>query len=393
MICLPATEHKAQDNWRFTMNNEKKYPAFSPDEFEVRRTHKVGMYGMFDNMGIASMPREEPIFNRPISEKENFARLFAGQTPCWVPMGGFAYCDVNPFEPRIFPDNVAAHVVSDGEDDYDYKGETVHRSWFDLDWVYVPVAGGSTVQPGHPLIEDMNDWEKILTWPDLDALNWDELGSKNKEFLDTPQLNELHLACGLWERLISLMDVSGAAIALIDEDQQDAVKSFFDRYADFMIDMITRVKKVCDIDCVLIHDDWGHHNGAFFSLDTAMEMIVPYQKRIVDAVHDMGMYYEAHCCGKAQDLVPAMTECGINFWCMQSLNDADMLAEKYKDSDIYFGLQEISLAPDAPEEEAIAFAQEWFEKYKYTHIVLGLAAANPTFCSEVYRLSRMEYSK
>lgn len=41
--------------------------------------------------------------------------------------------------------------------------------------------------------------------------------AKDKAFLETPQYNELGILSGFWERLISLMDVSGAAIALIDE--------------------------------------------------------------------------------------------------------------------------------------------------------------------------------
>ncbi len=112
--------------------------------------------------------------------------------------------------------------------------------------------------------------------PDLDALDWDRCENNNKDYLDTPQHNQLGILCGFWERLMSLMDVEGAAVALIDEDQSEGLHRFFDQYADFLIDYITRMKKICDIDGVLIHDDWGHQNGAFFSLDTAMEMFVPY---------------------------------------------------------------------------------------------------------------------
>jgi len=98
--------------------------------------------------------------------------------------------------------------------------------FFDLNWVYVPVAGGSTVAPGKPKIEDMSEWEKYISMPDLDALDWDRCENNNKDYLDTPQHNQLGILCGFWERLMSLMDVEGAAVALIDEDQSEGLIAF-----------------------------------------------------------------------------------------------------------------------------------------------------------------------
>lgn len=375
------------------MNRKHHYPQFDPKEQIPVRMKKAGMSGMFDNMHIPGMPKEEPVFDRPITEKENFRRMIAGENPCWMPVAGFTYSDVNPFEPREFPDNVAAHVVSDGLPDYEYDpaDNNVVRSWFDLDWVYVPQAGGATVMPGKPLIEDMNDWEEIIRWPDLDAIDWEAMGRNNREYLDTPQLNEFHMACGFWERLISLMDVQGAAIALIDEDQQEAIHRFFDKYADFLIEIIRRTKAVCDIDAVLIHDDWGHQNAAFFSLETCREMIVPYMKRVIDYIHSEGMLYEVHACGMNETLVPALIEAGADFWCPQAINDTDMLAKKYPDSGFFYAVTEVPLSPFAPEEEAKAYARVWFDEHKDLPVFLGLMAPNPHFVQEIYRLSREYY--
>ena len=36
---------------------------------------------------------------------------------------------------------------------------------FGIEWEYVPVAGGSMVRPGTPLLEDANDWNQILKLP------------------------------------------------------------------------------------------------------------------------------------------------------------------------------------------------------------------------------------
>lgn len=172
---------------------------------------------MFAALGMP-LPGTEAIYgNRPITEKENFKLLFQGKKPYWMPRAGWAYCDMNNFRPRVHPDNVVTHLIFDDQGAYPYESNVMHSDWYDLDWVYVPVAGGATVQPGNPKIEDMNDWRAIIKLPVLDAMDIEGCAAKDKAFLETPQYNEFGILSGFWERLISLMDVSGAAIALIDE--------------------------------------------------------------------------------------------------------------------------------------------------------------------------------
>lgn len=363
------------------------YPPFDPRELEVIGGHKCGALGLFANMGLTGLPEFEPIFNRPITPRENLTRALRGENYCYMPQVGWAYCDINGFRPRIIADNVATRVVADGGPAYTWESEIGH-GWFNLDWVFVPVAGGATVCPGKPLIEDMNDWGELIQWPDLDALDWEAMGEENREYLNTPQMNQLSITSNSWERLISLMDMEGAAMAMIDEDQADALHAFFDRYSDFLIDCIDRVYRHCDIQCVQLSDDWGHQNGPFFSLDTAMEKLVPYLKKVSDAVHARGMFLELHSCGKNESLVPAYIAAGVDFWCPQDINDMDMLVEKYKDAPIWFGMPDVPIAPGTSDDEIRAIAAQWFDKYKDYKVMIGFKQPNFVFQAEVYRLSR-----
>jgi len=344
---------------------------------------------MFLNAGLTTPP-DEPLYNRPISPRENLQLLFSGRTPWWIPQTGMSYSEVNNFRPRIFPDNVATRLVMDGEGLMEYTS-TVQEGWFRLNWVFVPVAGGATVMPGDPLIEDMNDWESLVHWPDLDALDWEAMGRANAAYLDTPQANELCLLDGFWERLISLMDVSGAAVALIDEDQKDAVHAFFDRYADFMIECIRRVKAVCPLDGVLIHDDWGTQNAPFFSLETAREMLLPYLKRVVDYVHSQGMFYEQHSCGNCTALVPAYLEAGVDLWSPQPMNDFDAILAQCRGTRLHIGMG-CPVEEDVPEDQARQAARDWFAKYGREQVTISRA---PTayFMNELYKLSREAFTQ
>lgn len=99
---------------------------------------------------------------------------------------------------------------------------------FGIEWEYVPVAGGSMVRPGTPLLEDANDWNQILKFPDIDAWDWDASGRQNYDFLHNGKANMLWFLNGCWyERLVSFMDFEGAVVALIDDEQKDALKELF----------------------------------------------------------------------------------------------------------------------------------------------------------------------
>lgn len=362
-------------------------PAFNAKELEVVRY-------LPSSVAAPVFPAQllpDPLYNRPITPRENLALAFSGQKPYWIPTTGWMLCDVRVLRPRQILDNFATHLVSDGGEAIKYDSDT-QRGQFGLDWVYVPVVGGATVKPGSPMIEDMNDWEELVQWPDLDAIDWKAIGEMNKDYLNTPQSIEFGIRDGFWQRLISLMDVSGAAMALVDDDQKDAVHAFFDKYTDFLIENIRRVKEVCPIDIVLIHDDWGTQNGPFFSEETAREMLLPYLKRVLDYIHSEGMFYEQHSCGNCTKLVPLYMEAGVDLWCPQSINDFDAILAQCKGSRLHIGM-DCPVAPDVPEAEARQAARDWFAKYGDQQVTLAPMGSNPFFMQEVYKLSREAFVK
>ncbi len=118
--------------------------------------------------------------------------------------------------------------------------------------------------------------------PDIDALDWDRCKEKN-EILNTSE-RALHTSIlnGLFERLISFMDFENAALALIDEDQQDAIHALLDRVVDMYIDLMEHFLSFMKLDGVLMHDDWGSQRAPFFAPCCCREMIAPHLKRFVD---------------------------------------------------------------------------------------------------------------
>ncbi|MBQ8974126.1 MAG: hypothetical protein IJ072_00185 [Oscillospiraceae bacterium] len=382
------------------------------EAYNAEREHTVvGTYpsikgmqlgGAADSSGVSIVP-ETPRFYRPIPTYENFKMLFRGETPYWIPNNGWFGCDVNEFRPRQAPDCLPHHQCIDGGDYIDYsKLPKVQRGWFDLPLEWEEAAMGASVRPGNPLLPDMNDWES-LKWPDLDAIDWEGMEEMNRDYLSTDKANQLGIHLGLWERMMCLMDVNNAALALADEDQEDAVHAFLDKLSDTYCEYISRVSKIGRIDSVMLHDDWGHQRGPFFSLETAMKFFVKPMKKVVDHCHSLDIVFEHHCCGCAQKLVPAMVACGTDFWFPQSaINDVDQLIHDFKDDHITFSVSSPVLPVGSSEAEIRKIAYDFVEKYKDAGILMcqdvsknGMPGHDPSlypiFADGVYEYSRKAY--
>lgn len=306
-----------------------------------------------------------PKLASPITTKENTMLALSGKRPLWYPMVGMAGGDYKPFRPRMFPDLFVAHDCMDGEAPFDFTTvPSILEGWFDTKWRYVDMVGGAMIEPGTQKIHSIQDWEQ-LTWPDLDALDWEGCAKANADYLNSELPIEFCMPTTYWERAMSLLEVADAAVMMIDEDDAEACNAFFTKLTDLYVDMMHRVKKYFHPDIILMHDDWGHQNGPFFSVETFGERLLPHFKRIVKTIHDLGMRFELHCCGKSESFVPQMIEIGIDLWIPQSMNNIPELARKYRDKGLTFGVILPVVAPGMPDEEETAkkIAKEFYETY------------------------------
>ena len=332
------------------------------------------------------------IYRTPVLPKENYHAVYSREMPLWIPAGS----DRRMVSPRIDPDNVVRAMVSDAQP---LKPEELvgGKDRHGIEWIYVPIARGSMVKPGNPFLEDANDWEKMLRFPDLDAWDWEGSVAVNKPELDKlDRALTMTILTGFFERLISLMDFDKAAIAMIDEEQKDAVKALFDRLADLYIEMIRRYKQAYNPMIVCIHDDWGSQRSPFFSLATIREMIVPAFSRVAQAAHEIGVFLDIHSCGKNEKIVPAYIETGADSWSGQTINDKALVHELYGDK-LIIGLDpDITFTPETTDAEAVAAAKRFVQRFgpemeKKPFLCSGMGAP-VAFLDTLYEESRKMFS-
>ncbi|MBR5995795.1 MAG: methyltransferase [Eubacteriaceae bacterium] len=323
-----------------------------------------------------------PVYNTPVTPKENVMAMFWEKDPFWLSMPGemgyFAAPFYNDYLGRGGPDG------------------TVDA--FGIEWEWVPSAGGSIVHPGDPLVKDANELKDKIHFPDLDQIDWKaEVEKSSKPDLRfSPQMSLIN---GFWfERLISFMDFAGAAAALVDEDQQDAVKTFFRESTEFACRLIDKL--ICCfpfLDGFNIHDDWGAQKNPFFSMEIANEFFVPHMRDLTDHIHSKGRYATLHSCGNNEKRIQCYIDGGFDQWDPQPMNDTQALYEAYGDKII------LSVIPDqfdpetTSEEEQRARARAHVDRFcrpgKVS--VLGYYAASmltPAFKEEVYTYSRKKFA-
>ena len=267
---------------------------------------------------------------------------------------------------------------------------------FGIRWRYVPAAGGSIVEPGAPLLDDVNNWRKVIRLPDVDS--WDWAAAAQEIVIDPRFPTYLSFVNGFWfERLISFMDFMPAAMALIDDEQIDAVKDLFAAMTDLGCRLVDHICETWPMmDFIEVHDDWGAQKAPFFSMDVAYELFVPFMKQLTDRIHGWGRHTMLHSCGHNEERVQCYIDGGFDLWAPQTMNDVGALYDNYGDRIILCVFPEETDLAARSEEEQRAAARRFVDRFCRPGkvAVMGREVARrgtPAFLDEVYVYSRAHY--
>lgn len=321
-----------------------------------------------------------------LSPCDNFKSFLKKEPYERVPTSG----DILRFMPAMIPGFTARGLIAQQQP---YTGPLGGKDLFGVDWYYDPAAKGSMEKA--PLLSDPDDlenWEEHVRFTDLSTLDWEGCAAENAEYLKTDKIINTTIYSGFFERLISFVGFENAAIALVDEDQKDAVHRLFDALADYYILLADYFHRYFNMELLTIHDDWGTQISTMFSVDTHTEMILPYVKKLIDGVHAMGIFVEQHSCGKIEKLVPNIIASGADTWRGQAVNDKKMLVDTYGDKfnfavDVALDFEAHASISD---EKMLIQLQNTLELYRGKHVWFALPrgltpAQIQLACDRMYR--------
>lgn len=317
-----------------------------------------------------------------LTPRENFIKFLSGEDYEWAPTSG----DLRRFSPEMIPEHVARGMVVQQKPypEENYGG----KDFFNVNWVYQPTVKGSIDE--EPLFSDPDDlleWNELLKFPDLDALDWESCAAENAEYLKTDKLLFTTIYTGYFERLISLIGFENAAMAMIDDELNEAIGEMFDALTGFYIDLGDHLHRFFNIEYIEFHDDWGAQNSPLFSAGTFDEMIAPYLSKLVKGMHEKGVFVELHSCGLIQSFMPNIIATGVDTWLGQPINDKKALVEKYGDR-FKFAVQ-IPLPQPIEDAVILKTAEEMKELYRGRRVWFALPYTLPQekkeFLGEIMR--------
>jgi hypothetical protein len=340
---------------------------------------------------------QAPIFDTPITPRENFRRCIGMQDPVWMPISITDKITLDTNEAiawQVRGMQLHSDFVKQAKEDYKFK------DWFNTDWTWVCSAGGATLTPGTQLVDDITQWEKKVVFPDL--REWG-LKEKAEEFMktryDSSKAVSYDMGRGVTERLVSIMGgYTDSMVALLVEPE--AVADFFEAYTDFLISFFDAMNALYPLDVITIHDDWGTERDTFFSEKVMEELVFEPTKRLIDHIKSHDVFIEWHTCGNVTRFFPYMAELGCNIAQVQRrVVDMPKMKEKFGDKIGFCAMLEgvNPMAPPEPEKyiEALHKTIDIYAPGGGSYLMM--ASPDPQLlwkaCAEGYCYSRELYDK
>ncbi len=299
-----------------------------------------------------------PEFDTPITPLENFHRVVARDNPVWAPSS------LTDFHNLMYQDlgigrQISADFHHRATEDYDFT------DWFNVPLRWCVSAGGATNAPDTHLLKDITEWEKVIQFPVLSEWDWQTPADHFMKNVYVPgKIVQVDLHNGLIQRLIAVLGGYTEGMFALSLEPE-AVRGFFERLADHMIEMVDLFCSLYPVNLMTIHDDWGTEKDTFFSPKMMEELVFAPTKRIIDHIKSKGVHFMLHSCGNITRFIPYMIDMGVDLLQIQRRAvDIPAMKEKYGDK-IGFNTGIEGLAPDMtlPKDELIKMVRHTVDIY------------------------------
>jgi hypothetical protein len=152
-------------------------------------------------------------------------------------------------------------------------------------------------------------WELLetLAFPSVDE-------EKDREFEDSgwDKSDKYVLASmpvSIWSPLRDMRRIDQALMDTILEP--DYVNAFLEKITELAVKIIQRAHKN-GAQAIIIYDDLGTQNELFFSPETFRTLFKPSYKKLADELHNRGMKFFMHSCGRVYKIVGELIDAGID---------------------------------------------------------------------------------
>lgn len=287
-----------------------------------------------------------------LTEKENFLRLMRGEMPEYIPkfeMGGWMMnCSVK------FGNG---YTREDG----------VRIDEFGVEYTPVPTAPGQAAMPtpGKILLEDIEDWEKVIHTPEIpEDVDWEEVAKKDLKDFDRVNKPLMMEAGAYFQRLMGFMSFTEGLCAMYESPE--AVEDLFTYLSEYHLKKEKIFLHYYKPDIWYILDDNATKLNPFISPEMNRRLLIPFQRKQAELALDAGCRILMHDCGRCEDFIDDWLDIGVSGWDPAQIeNDLLGIKEKYGRKIAIIGgwdYQGPPSWPGTPDEEMLEEARQYVDR-------------------------------
>lgn len=302
-----------------------------------------------------------------MTEKENLLKMIHHEKGLeWIPIDAMCFdlC-ADPYD-----------VIRERPMVAEQKG----RDWFGCGWQWNADTNGWAPMHEHPICDDITLWREQIKFPDLDAVDWEKAATRAATWDRDGKLSIIFWESGCWERLHALCGFQESLMYLYTEPE--AVHELMNAIAEHKCRVVEKIAQYYNPDIVCIFDDFGHQNAPFMSSEMFREFILPYDKRVGDALKAHDIMYAHHSCGKIDPLFDDIMDMGpmMILGLFLPYNDVAAVNEKYADRVVILAGSNTQklLNPGTTVEECVEETKRLLDLYApCQNLIFDVAFSNP----------------
>lgn len=151
----------------------------------------------------------------------------------------------------------------------------------------------------------------IATRKDFDAFPWPDPEAFDYSLLDSVELpGKAKMVImgpgGVLENITSLVGFEDLCFMLIDEPE--LASDIFEKIGSILLRYYTLSMPYKNVGAGLVNDDWGFKSQTMLPPEQMREYVIPWHKKMVEAIHASGRPAIMHSCGKLDEVMEDIIE-------------------------------------------------------------------------------------
>ncbi len=177
-------------------------------------------------------------------------------------------------------------------------------------------------------LTDVTRWPEIIPSIDLKSVDWEDDSRRILSQFDREARCLNYLGAYVWEEFHYLLGFEAAFKALVKRPEETA--ACLSAIADFWIEAMRRQYKYLKPDIIMIQDHIANADGLLMSPKTYRELIKPAQRKVIEAIADLGAIPQMHVDGRVEAVLEDYADMGVQMiQPFQIYNDINAAKEKY----------------------------------------------------------------